>query len=63
MAWKTFDFICINEKCVNYRVKVERMIKDSEKNIQVCESCGRNLSIGFGASAIKTGDNSNRLKV
>ena len=63
MGWKTFDFICINMKCVNYRVKVERMIKDSEKNSQVCESCGENLNIGFGASAIKTSDNGNRLKV
>ena len=63
MAWKTFDFICINEKCVNYRVKVERMIKDSEKNIQACKSCGNVLNFGFGAPSIKTADNGNRLKV
>ena len=63
MAWKTFDFICINMKCVNYRVKVERMIKDSEKNSPFCGFWGNILSIGFGASAIKTSDNGNRLKV
>ena len=63
MAWKTFDFICTNEKCVNYNIKKEIMVKDSEKNSQVCESCGEILSIGFGASAIKTSDNGNRLKV
>lgn len=63
MAWKTFDYSCMNEKCVNYRVKVEIMIKDSEKNSQVCESCGENLNIGFGVGAIKTADNNNRLKV
>ena len=63
MAWKTFDFICINEKCVNYRVKVERMIKDSEKDSQVCESCGENLNLAFGIGAIKTADNNNRLKI
>ena len=63
MAWKTFDFICTNIKCEAYHTKKEIMVKDSEKNSQVCESCGEILSIGFGASAIKTGDNSNRLKV
>ena len=63
MAWKTFDFLCLNEKCVNYRAKVERMIKDSEKTSQVCGFCGENLNIGFGIGAIKTGDNNNRLKI
>ena len=63
MAWKTFDFICMNINCENYRVKVERMIKDSEKTSQVCGFCGENLSIGFGSTAIKTSDNNNRLKV
>lgn len=63
MAWKTFDFICTNEKCVNYSVKVERMIKDSEKDSQVCESCGFILNIGFSAPSIKTGDNGNKLKI
>ena len=63
MGWKTFDFICTNMVCVNYRVKVERMIKDSEKTSQVCGSCGENLNIGFGIGAIKTGDNNNRLKI
>ena len=63
MGWKTFDFICINEKCVNYRVKVERMIKDSEKVNQVCGFCGNILNIGFGASAIKTSDNQGRVKI
>ena len=63
MGWKTFDFICTNEKCVNYRVKVERMIKDSEKNHQVCGFCGNILNIGFGAPSIKTGDNQGRVKI
>ena len=63
MAWKTFDYSCMNEKCVNYRVKVERMIKDSEKDSQVCESCGEILMKGFSIGAIKTADNGNRLKV
>ena len=63
MAWKTFDFICTNMVCVNYRVKVERMIKDSEKDSQVCESCGGNLNIGFGANAIRTSDNQGRVKI
>jgi hypothetical protein len=39
------------------------MVKDSEKNSQVCESCGNNLNLAFSASAIKTGDNGNRLKI
>ena len=63
MAWKTFDFLCTNEKCMNYMVKVERMIKDSEKDSQVCECCGEKLNIGFSASAIKTGDNQGRVKI
>ncbi len=63
MGWKTYDFVCTNEKCVNYRVKVERMIKDSEKGSQVCEDCGENLNLAFGIGAIKTGDNNNRLKI
>ena len=63
MAWKTFDYSCMNEKCVNYVVKVERMVKDSENDNQVCESCGEILNIGFVAPAIKTSDNGNRLKV
>jgi hypothetical protein len=63
MAWKTFDFLCTNEKCVNYMVKVERMVKDSEKDSQVCESCGNILNLGFGSSAIKTSDNQGRIKV
>ena len=63
MGWKTYDFVCTNMVCVNYRVKVERMIKDSEKNSQVCELCGNVLNIGFGVGAIKTADNNNRLKI
>ena len=63
MGWKTFDFICINKKCKEYHIKKEIMVKDSEKNSQVCESCRKIMGIGFGASAIKTGDNNNRLKV
>ena len=63
MGWKTFDFICTNMVCVNYRVKVERMIKDSEKDSQVCESCGEILNIGFGAPSIKTADNQGRVKI
>ena len=63
MAWKTFDFICINEKCVNYMVKVERMVKDSEKNSQVCEFCVEVLIKGFGVGAIRTGDNQGRVKI
>ena len=39
------------------------MVKDSEKNSQVCEFCGENLSIAFGASAIKTADNQGRVKI
>ena len=63
MAWKTFDFICINKKCTEYNTKKEIMVKDSEKNSQVCGACGENLNVGFGASAIKTADNNNRLKI
>ena len=63
MGWKTFDFICTNEKCVNYRVKVERMIKDSEKNSQACGFCGNVLNLAFGANAIKTADNQGRVKI
>jgi nicotinic acid phosphoribosyltransferase len=39
------------------------MVKDSEKNIQFCESCGENLNLAFGVGAIKTADNNNRLKI
>ena len=63
MAWKTYDFICTNIKCEAYHIKKEIMVKDSEKNSQVCEDCGNILNIGFGIGAIKTGDNNNRLKV
>jgi hypothetical protein len=63
MAWKTFDFICINSRCKEYNIKKEIMVKDSEKNSQVCESCGEVLNLGFGIGGIKTGDNNNRLKI
>ena len=63
MAWKTFDYSCMNEKCVNYIVKVERMVKDSEKDNQVCESCGEVLIKGFTTPSIKTGDNQGRIKI
>ena len=63
MAWKTFDFICINKKCKEYNTKKEIMVKDSEKDSQVCESCGENLNLAFGIGAIKTGDNQGRVKI
>ena len=63
MGWKTFDFICTNIKCKEYHIKKEIMVKDSEKNSQVCEFCRNILSIGFGVGAIKTADNNNRLKI
>ena len=63
MAWKTFDYSCMNEKCRDYSIKKEIMVKDSEKNSQVCECCGEVLNIAFGVGGIKTGDNNNRLKV
>ena len=63
MAWKTFDFICMNINCKAYNTKKEIMVKDSEKNSQVCEDCGENLNLAFGAMSIQTGDNGNRLKV
>lgn len=63
MAWKTFDFLCVNKGCKEYHIKKEIMVKDSEKNSQVCESCGNILNLGFSASAIKTADNDNRLKI
>ena len=63
MAWKTFDFICTNIKCAEYNTKKEIMVKDSEKNSQVCESCGEILNIGFGNTAIRTGDNQGRVKI
>ena len=63
MAWKTFDFICTNIECEAYHTKKEIMVKDSEKNSQVCESCGNIMNLAFGANAIKTSDNGNRLKV
>ena len=63
MAWKTFDFICTNINCEAYHIKKEIMVKDSEKNSQVCEFCGQNLNLAFGATSIKTSDNSNRLKI
>ena len=63
MAWKTFDFLCLNEKCKEYNIKKEIMVKDSEKDNQVCEDCGNNLNLAFGIGAIKTGDNNNRLKI
>ena len=63
MAWKTFDFICINGKCSEYNIKKEIMVKDSEKNSQVCESCGNILNLAFGAMSIKTADNQGRVKI
>ena len=63
MAWKTFDFICINSECRECNIKKEIMVKDSEKNSQFCESCGEVLIIGFTAPSIKTGDNQGRIKV
>jgi hypothetical protein len=63
MAWKTFDFLCSNKECKEYNIKKEIMVKDSEKNTQICETCGETLSIGFSIGAIKTADNGNRLKI
>ena len=63
MAWKTFDFLCTNEKCKEYHIKKEIMVKDSEKNSQVCEFCGNILNRGFSAPSIKTGDNQGRIKI
>ena len=63
MAWKTFDFICMNINCKVYNTKKEIMVKDSEKNSQVCESCGNILNLGFGIGGIRTGDNQGRVKV
>ena len=63
MAWKTFDFSCVDKKCVNYMVKVERMVKDTEQDTQVCEYCKSILIKGFAPPSIKTGDNGNRLKL
>ena len=63
MGWKTFDFLCLNEKCKEYNIKIERMIKDSEKDSQVCESCGNIMNLAFGANAIKTADNQGRVKI
>ena len=63
MAWKTFDFLCLNEKCKEYNIKKEIMVKDSEKNSQVCAFCGNNLNLAFGAMSIKTADNQGRVKI
>ena len=63
MAWKTFDFICMNINCEAYHIKKEIMVKDSEKNSQVCEFCGNIMNLAFGVGAIKTGDNQGRVKI
>ena len=63
MAWKTFDYICTNIECTEYNTKKDIMVKDSEKNSQVCESCGKIMNIGFGAPSIKTADNQGRVKI
>ena len=63
MAWKTFDYSCMNEKCRDYSIKKEIMVKDSEKDSQVCESCGEVLIKGFCPPSIKTGDNQGRIKI
>lgn len=63
MAWKTFDYICMNEKCKEYHIKKEIMVKDSEKNSQVCESCGEVLIKGFSMGAIRTADNQGKIKI
>ena len=63
MAWKTFDFICVNSGCKEYHIKKEIMVKDSEKDSQVCEFCGEVLKLGFSAPSIKTGDNQGRVKI
>ena len=63
MAWKTFDFICTNINCKVYNTKKEIMVKDFEKNSQVCGFCGNILNIGFGSTAIKTADNQGRVKI
>jgi hypothetical protein len=47
MAWKTFDFLCTNSRCKEYHIKKEIMVKDSEKNNQICESCGEVLRADF----------------
>ena len=63
MAWKTFDFLCSNKECKEYHIKKEIMVKDSEKDSQVCECCGEVLKLGFSAPSIKTGDNQGRVKI
>ena len=63
MSWKTFDYSCMNEKCKEYHIKKEIMVKDSEQDTQVCEYCKSILIKGFSIGAIKTGDNQGRVKI
>jgi hypothetical protein len=39
------------------------MVKDSEKNSQICGFCGNILNLGFGSTSIKTSDNQGRVKI
>lgn len=61
MSFKTFDYICINTKCKEYNIKQELLVKDKEKDSQVCKYCSGALQRGFSMGAIKTADNNGRL--
>lgn len=63
MSFKSYDYICTNEKCEKYNTKEELLVKDKDKDSMKCKSCGEVLNRGFGVSAIKTNDNSGRLKI
>ena len=63
MSWRTFDYMCTNQDCINKEVKVELLVKVSQQDSQVCEQCGQTLTRLFGVGGIKTSDNSGRMKV
>lgn len=59
--FKSFDYSCQNDKCPNYKIKEERLVKDEDKDKQICKECGKEMNRGFGVGAIKTNDNQGRM--
>jgi len=59
--FKTFDYTCTNEGCPNYKIKEERLVKEKDKDEQLCKVCSKEMNRGFGVGAIRTGDFNGKL--
>lgn len=59
--FKNYDYKCTNKGCPKYNIKEEILVKDKDKDNQLCKECTKEMSRGFGVGGIRTGDNGNRI--